>query len=445
MKVPRCFRGRNIVAAAAVGLLAGMVGHAQPDRSVLLVGIARGKAQIRVSADGPFAIMEPNRDKWRPFEDPQTITLDWVRGSGTLVHKQGAGVFSFEEMQGARITLITESGEREELEAPLHIMPRGASHLKYLDAAAGGAASYRGDFQVFVQPAGMTLVNMVGIEDYLRGVVPCEMSKRYPAEALKAQAVAARSYALAAGDRHQGQGFDLCDYEHCQVYRGISSETPATNQAVEETRGEVLTCNGRVLAAPYSAVCGGFTEEPAGGNSCLHSQPDFDEALGLNMRPPTGEDEWRAFFKQAPPANCCQPKWCPLDRFRWVEVRRRDELEKSLADVVNVGTLLSLRPLERGRSGRITRLEVRGARGRSVLSPELVIRKALGGLKSSAFVADAFAEGDAPPVVFVFWGAGMGHGAGMCQVGAAGQAEKGKSYREILKWYFPDCTLERKY
>jgi SpoIID/LytB domain protein len=432
-----------MAAAAAVGLLAGLVGHARPDRSMLLVGIARGKQQIRLTANGPFAILEPARDRSHYWEGSQIVTLEWARG--TIIQSESVGLVPGHAAHAAPVALITESGERQEVIAPLHVFPRGSAVLKYLDSRPENAASYRGDFYVLVEPAGMTLINVVDMEDYLRGVVPCEMSKHYPAEALKAQAVAARSYALGSGARHQALGFDLCDAEHCQVYGGTSSENPATDQAIEQTRGEVLTCNGRIIAAPYSAVCGGITEASPGRNSCLRSQKDFDPADEIKMRLPADEAGWREYFRQAPAANCCQPKLCPLDRFRWVEVRRRDELEQSLADVVNVGTLLSLRPLERGPSGRITRLEVLGTRGKSVLSPESVIRKALGGLKSSAFVVDAYAEGDAPPLVFVFWGAGTGHGAGMCQVGAAGQAAKGKNYREILKWYFPDCALERRY
>jgi len=428
MRVIGGLRARRIVAAAALALLPALTGHARPDKTTVRVGIARGKEQIRVAADGPFTITARGDDgspgEWN---SSGPITVEWSRGG-----------------DGSRAVLVDESGEQRRVRPPLRIAAAAGSLLKYLDKSGPDGVAYRGEFEIIADSAGLTLVNAVGVEDYLRGVVPCEMGARYPADAVKAQAVVARSYALGAGSRHQAQGFEVCDKEHCQVYGGASSETPATNKAIEETRGEVLTCNGSVLAAPYSAVCGGFTEAPQNGSSCLESRPDFDESEGLNPRRPASEDKWRVYFKQAPPANCCQPALCPLDRFRWVEVRRREELEKPLADVVNVGTLMSLRPLERGPSGRITRLEVVGSQGKTVLAPEYVIRKALGGLKSSAFVVDAYAGADNVPVVFVFWGAGMGHGIGMCQVGAAGLAQKGNKYREILQWYFPGCAVERR-
>jgi len=429
MRVTEALGARSIAALVMVGLLATLVGHARPEEAAVRVGLAWGKAQLRLGADGPFKISEQGgQHRVRESSSAQVVAIELLRGG-----------------PDARVAVVSDSGEREEMEPPLGIAPRAPTLLKYLDSNRKDAVAYRGEFEILAGSAGMTLVNVIGIQDYLRGVVPCEMSRNYPAEALKAQAVTARSYALASGARHQAQGFDLCNAEHCQVYGGTSSENPATDSAVEQTRGEVLTCNGRIMAAPYSAVCGGITEASPGRDSCLRSQKDFDPADDIKMRLPADEAGWRDYFRQAPAVNCCQPKLCPLDRFRWVDVRRRDELEQSLADVVNVGTLLSLRPLERGPSGRITRLEVLGTRGKSVLSPESVIRRALGGLRSSAFVVDAYAEGDAPPVVFVFWGAGTGHGAGMCQVGAAGQAAKGKNYREILRWYFPDCALERRY
>jgi stage II sporulation protein D len=135
--------------------------------------------------------------------------------------------------------------------------------------------------------------------------------------------------------------------------------------------------------------------------------------------------------------------------YRWVRVIERQKLEASLSEVDKVGTLMELNPLERGSSGRITRLEVKGTENTFVLSPELTIRRALGGsnspLRSSCFVVDSYPDSQGVPVVFIFWGAGWGHGSGMCQVGAVGLADSGKTAADILAFYFPSTTLEARY
>lgn len=414
-----------------------LAGHGQTTAPELRVGLTWARAEVAVSGTGVLTLSSEGRAV-ASGESGRVFRIQRARGGSS-----GRSVLVVVDEAGRTVTTCS-SPLRIRAESGLLIHADFAP--EHWDAKA--ERRYRGDFEVTAGPSGLALVNVVDLEDYLRGVVPSEMSARYPAEALKAQAVASRSAALAMTARHQAAGFDVCDNQHCQVYGGATSEHPATDEAVRATEGEVLTYDGRVARAVYSAVCGGHTESSAAAwgsdEPYLRGRPDF-EGEGPNLPSPSDEQGWRAYFKSAPLVNCYQPKHTPLHCFRWVEVRTRQELEKSLSDVVNVGTLKSLKPLERGASGRIIRLEVSGSKGRSVLGPERVIRNALGGLRSAAFVVDCYAGADGVPVVFIFWGAGWGHGVGMCQVGAVGLAERGRTYKDILAWYYPGCEVQRKY
>jgi len=306
---------------------------------------------------------------------------------------------------------------------------------------------YRGSFEIIPTPNGLTVVNIVDVESYLQGVVSSEMSPSYPVEALKAQAVAARTYALKNLGRHRNLGYDLDDTAHCQVYGGYFSEDRRTNQAVNDTGGLVMTYDGTLIDAVYSSTCAGYTEssEAAWGRAVpyLVSVPDFHpEDIPEATRPVT-ENDWAAFFKSGRGYHCLQPKYAKLEAFRWVKLMTRQELEAGLPDTVKVGTVKEIIPCTRGESGRITALRLVGSDRCITIEKELPIRKALGGLRSSAFVVDTYRDETGVPVVFAFWGGGWGHGIGMCQVGAVGMALEGVTYQAILTYYYHGVTLQR--
>ncbi len=307
---------------------------------------------------------------------------------------------------------------------------------------------YEGELEVARDGAGMlSLINVVDLQAYVRGVVCGEVSPRYPAEALKAQAVAARSEALFKRGRHSADGFDLCAEEHCQAYLGVCDQ-PEIAAAVEATRGQIMTYNGRPINAVYHANCGGHTDSSRdiwGGDDVPYLRGVSDLVSGKDSDYSKDDARLRAYLTGAPAVYCRQPELEDWAHFRWVRTLTRAQIEKSLADMVNVGEVIDLRPLQRGVSGRITRLEVVGKAGSSILAPELVIRLALGKLPSSAFVVDRYCDQGGRAVVFVLWGAGRGHGVGMCQAGAAGMAKSGRTYREILGKYYPDTQIETIY
>jgi SpoIID/LytB domain protein len=231
------------------------------------------------------------------------------------------------------------------------------------------------------------------------------------------------------------------------VYGGATSEDPRTNQAVEATRGQVLTYQGGIARCVYSAVCGGHTENnedvwDVAPLPYLRGQPDFDPAAHPELRFPLSGQALADFVANPVDTYCRQPEWSKPEYFRWQVTKSRSELEQALAAAgVRVGSLLALEPLARGVSGRIKSLVVQGSAGQATLGPEYTIRKALGGLRSSNFVASVTTGSDGLPACFTFTGAGWGHGVGMCQIGAVGLAAAGADYRAILARYFPGTTL----
>ena len=145
-------------------------------------------------------------------------------------------------------------------------------------------AWYRGEFTIINWNNKLTLINNVSLEDYLKGVVPAEMPSRWNPEALKAQAIAARSYAVAttAAGKHASKGFDLVDTTADQAYGGASAEKASTSKAVDDTKGIVLVQNKKVLPAYYHASSGGQTKVWESGSSFLQSVPSFDEGTKKN-------------------------------------------------------------------------------------------------------------------------------------------------------------------
>jgi SpoIID/LytB domain protein len=310
------------------------------------------------------------------------------------------------------------------------------------------AGTYAGKVYVTIDRLGnLAAVNAVPEDRLLAGLMPAEIFPSAPEEALKAQAVAARGELLSKiGTRHIGDPFRLCSQTHCQVYSGAGHETPRTTAAVAATRGEVLFEKNGELADPvYSANCGGHTEH---NENAWPDMPALPSLRGHRDAPPTkpgNEDAYAAgvtsanvaaFIAHPPPAYCGQSKLGAADRFRWMVTRTQDELDKLLAKY-RLGTVAAIEVLERGVSGRARSVRIVGGTRSEIIRGELRIRQAFGNLRSSLFVVE-MQSGSA-----VFRGAGFGHGVGMCQTGAIGMAESGRSYREILRHYYPGTVLRK--
>lgn len=306
---------------------------------------------------------------------------------------------------GGRITL-QGAGTTLAASGPVRVIPAapvGGVPLVYI-----GTKWYRGMLEI--RP-GLVAVNEVPIEQYLYGVVPAEMPSKWPIEALKSQAVAARTYTIAKLGDMASRGYDLKPTTDHQVYAGAGKEKPETNYAIDATRGEVLTYNGRAIPAFYCSAAGGYTDSAEtvwGGRSIpyLAPVPDFDQ--------------------DAP-------------SYLWQTTLSAGTLRSSLSKLgVAVGDLTSIEPLERGYSGRVKKLTIRGQRGSKTVTGEQ-FRWATG-LKSSLFNVAPVTEGGGVSG-FAFAGRGHGHGLGLSQWGARGLGNMGYTYLQILSHYYPGAQL----
>ncbi len=314
--------------------------------------------------------------------------------------------------------------------------------------------TYRGRVFATVGADGtLTLVNVLPLEELLRGIVPSEIYATAPAAALRAQAVTARGEVLAKiGARHLADPFLLCAEQHCQVHKGVGGEHPGTDAAIRATRGEALFARGGGLVdSVYSSTCGGHTEHNEvvwGGppDPNLRGVPDWDghpPALAA-FEARIDDGEVPAFLAASVPAFCSTASLSRPEKYRWEKRFSAAELDALVAEL-GVGKVTSLAVTGRGVSGRALGLAITGDRGATVVKGELNIRRRLKNLNSALFVVEREGPPDGPPTAWLFRGAGWGHGVGMCQTGAIGRAEAGYGHREILGHYFGGAEVVRIY
>ena len=265
------------------------------------------------------------------------------------------------------------------------------------------------------------------------------MPTQFPMNALRAQAVLARTYALKHLGKHKYYGYDLCDTQNCQVYGGVSSESERGNTAVESTMGEIMRYKQKPIESVFSANCGGVTQsaKEAGWYETPYLQPvsdykDFDFA---SLQP----YHFKELLQYPHDAYSRYGKHVSLAAFRWTRVVDVEDISQVIKrKKKDIGRVTGIIPLRRGRSGYVSRLLVQGTKGNVILNKENVIRNnlSLGMLRSSYFIVEPNYR-DRELEFFVFYGGGWGHGVGFDQTGAAGRAEEGQTYQEILHHYFP--------
>jgi len=298
------------------------------------------------------------------------------------------------------------------------------------------------------------VVNSIMFEELLKGLVPSEIFAKAHKEALRAQAVAARSEILSKiGHRHPGNPYLLCSEQHCQVYSGLARDTPATTEAVISTRGEVIAANGRIVGAVYSSNCGGHTEDndvawEMDPDPALRGTIDADEdsEIAKKWKGFGGSEERLSGWIDARPRTWCQvSSYGRSDVFRWKKVITAVEMNRLVAKKYKLGRVLDIKVVGRGASGRVTGVKIVGSRSAAYLGREFFVRQLFGGLKSGMFILNIDRDRNGNPKKFVFRGGGWGHGVGMCQMGAIGMAEAGRDYRTILRHYFTGAGVEKVY
>jgi stage II sporulation protein D len=285
----------------------------------------------------------------------------------------------------------------------LQIIPLKGSYV-YVNKRA-----YRGKITLIVKGARLSAVNELNIEDYLRGVIPSEVAPWWPMDALKAQAIVARTYAFYQKQFTKDKDFDLTADVYSQVYGGKTSERWKTGRAVDLTGNRVLTFEGKVFPAYYHATCGGNTEKAS-----MLWRIDIAPLKGVRC----------GFCADSP-------------HFKWhARIPLAALKGRLIKEGFSVKDITGIEDAGRNASGRITELKIIGEKGVLMISAK-DFRQALGPniLRSTNFYVTI--SGDAA----YFEGFGWGHGVGLCQWGMYGMAKKGYKYEQILKYYFPQSEL----
>lgn len=304
---------------------------------------------------------------------------------------------------------------------------------------------YRGNIIFRPQDGKITIINEVLLDDYVCGVVAGEMPSSWPKEALKAQAVAARCYALKSLSKHADFGFDLCSTTNCQVYGGIASETERTNEAVKETAGIVAAFDNKVVDTLFYSSNGGYVE--AAENVWGGNYPYFQ----------TFKDEYE--------------KTDEISGAVWTVEFSPEEIKSRLAENgVDIGDILDMEVVKTSESGRVLEVKITGTKGTksytrsyartflslksqlyTITAPEGSGLYVLGASGQSSVSGEYYiltAEGldtrSAPKSNgnYIISGRGYGHGVGMSQWGARYMAEKGLTFEDIIKYYFKGAELK---
>lgn len=355
--------------------------------------------------------------------------------------------------------------------------------------------TFLGTLRFVVESDKIVAINKLPVEKYLESVISSEMSATSSLELLKAHAVISRSWLLAqmkkrrevaeSGnnffsftkkedtlirwyDREDHTLFDVCADDHCQRYQGITKETsPHVAEAIRQTKGQILMDGDEICDARFSKCCGGITEE---FQYCWEDTPKTyltavrDIALGVEHTLPnlTNEEEAEKWIRFNPPAFCnTQDKKIlsevlndydqeTVNFYRWKETLSQEKLQQLIADKLkmDLGAILDMKAVERGKSGRISKLQIIGTEKIFTIGKELEIRRTLSDshLLSSAFVVDKYDKDEqGVPQRFELIGAGWGHGVGLCQIGAAVMGEQGYHYDAILLHYYQGAEIKKLY
>ncbi|GJG84895.1 hypothetical protein tb265_00760 [Gemmatimonadetes bacterium T265] len=454
-------RGRAVAAGAACAVAAGLACHAGPSP---LGAATRAPAGAPPATPGPARATRAVPSGGRVVRvglafgargAEVTATGPWVLADaqGAVLAHAAAGSAWAVEARGGRVRATGAAGAATPwIDGPLVARPERADDgfVRY------AGRHYRGALWLHAAGGGVTVVNRVPAEEYLRGVLPLELPTERPGDlpAVEAQAVAARSYLYtrvaefmprAAAVARAAAPYDLRATVEDQLYGGVGAEQPTADRALLATVGLVLRYDGAVVSAPYFSACGGSTADPA-------------EVWGAERAPYLGRvsdsvpGEDRAYCDIAPRAH-------------WERAWDADALDAVLARYLRryaapgdarggaLGVVRAWQAGERTGSGRTASVAVTTDAGRFVLrgnAVRFVMRSPLGresapgtDILPSTYFSAAVTSGDDGRVLrLVLRGRGNGHGVGMCQWGAIGRARAGQDFRRILQTYYPGTTVD---
>ncbi|MBA2708045.1 MAG: SpoIID/LytB domain-containing protein [Gemmatimonadaceae bacterium] len=397
--------------------------------------VDQGDQPVRIAlATSSRAARVGGTESWRIYS----------RNSSNLVLSGRAGDSAVVEMRGRQLVALRSGGSATSRHQGPFII-RASSPGSFVRHAG---KRYRGELIITPTDSGMVVVNRLGVESYLRGVVPLEIGTRQPGEeaAVQAQAVAARSYSYIHMNGTSARPFDMYGSVQDQAYGGVDAEKPMSDAAVVATKGMVLRYAGRIVNTPYSSTCGGST---AAVQEVWWREPSQPYLMPVSDRIP-GTDK-----------SYCDPS----PRFRWTttfaKAELRATLEKYLEQVSGgremsvaptaggsraaLGAVTSMRIDGRTASDRAATLAIRaGNRDYVVRGNDIrfLLRTPTGTILNSTYVtAETTTDGAGEVSSLTLRGGGYGHGIGMCQWGAIGRARAGQDYQTILTTYYPGTTV----
>ena len=417
---------------------------------VLRVGIFLNQTEINIGGDGTFKIYNSKSNNLVSEERNKIVKL--------LPHDKGIEILGKGVYSG-----------------PINIIPVG--NTKIIVIINGQKYRYRGNIEIVLDKdcKKLNVINIIGIEEYLYGVLKKEISPLWPAEVLKAQAIAARTFATFNINKHIDQGYNLCATTHCQVYGGINHEDTETNRAVDETRGLIMVYKGKPINASYHSDSGGYTEDSENvWGSFLPYLRSVESKFEEKVSPPPPHHTWS------------------------YSINEKDLTEKLQKQGYEIDTVVSIKPVKKSKTGRISELAFISKNNKTIYMKSNDLRKLIGPdlIRSTLFnikiVGEeliieeredkeepietkveeekeetfqslinklrekykkqnesevTIAEVKTPniPLTFLFSGSGNGHGVGMSQWGAYGMALQGSSYQDILKYYYQGINIIKKY
>ncbi|MCL2485526.1 MAG: SpoIID/LytB domain-containing protein [Endomicrobia bacterium] len=274
--------------------------------------------------------------------------------------------------------------------------------------------AYRGYLTVNKSGNKINVINILPVDDYLKGVLPKEAPTSWKIETLKAQAVISRTYLLANLNKHSAQGFDLCSTTHCQVYGGAEGETVPSNTAVVKTKNEVLTFDGKLANTFFHANCAGHTEDPK-------------YVWGLSTTPAYLLGVKCGYCSGTPHSN-------------WESSIDESFIIKKLETAGHkVGAIQSIKIKDKTKAGMAKEIEIKHSKGTLVMNANK-FRLAVDAWQVKSVTLESIKKQGNK---FVFKGSGWGHKVGLCQWGAKGMGDAGKTYKQILAHYYPKTKLEK--
>ncbi len=379
---PHRFKTTVIWSLAFSFLLAGFQAIAEAKSYTVRVAILKDVKSFPLSVRGVYSIIDQNNQR----EITSRKRID------SIIIEAGEW--------GIRL------GEEKIISRHLFIQPGWRSVIEI------NGRRFRGGISIIKQSSGLlTVVNAVDLEEYIKGVLYHEVSHRWPLEAIKAQAVAARTYALYRMSQNRSRDYDLTNDIYSQVYGGRNSERYRTSIAVERTRGMILIYDRKILPAYFHATCGGHTE-------------DASELWDEDLRPLKGRS-------------------CPYCRhsphYLWKKNFQLKEIQEKLNEAgYSLWLIKDIRVLDRNQSGRIKMIQITtrdnksitlsGKKFRSIIGPNII--------KSNNY--EPIMKGYYMDLI----GKGWGHGVGLCQWGANFMARQRFEYRDILEFYYPGAYIQ---